>query len=274
MTARQNRDRVTRGGARLDIRIAQNGGATVVTPVGLLDVTTAPRLRDALLSCVADQPTAVIVDLCGLELWRTYTLSVFTVVARRAAEWSGTPLILAAGPGTEARLSLHARAIARFLQVVPDVDSALAAVRQPPGRRLIRLRLPPDPYSARITRRTVAATCELWGCAHIIHDTVAVASELVANAVVHAATEAVLRLELRRDLLTVAVTDGTADRPVLGDPVGPDLRTGGLGLVIVDAICRRWGSTPTTTGGKVVWAVLRTDPGRPERRQAPAGRQP
>ena len=247
--------------ADLKTRVEQHGNALVVTPAGLLDVSTAPQLRDTLLKCIADQPSAVIVDLADLELWRTYTLSVFTVVARRTAEWSGIPLILVASPKVEERIGVHARAIARFLQVVPNVEAALAAVRQPPIRRLVRLRLPPDPYSALTTRRTVAATCELWGCAHLIHDAVAVASELVANAVVHAGTDAVLRLELRRGLLTVAVSDENAGQPILGSPVGDDLRAEGLGLVIVNAICRTWGSTSTTTGGKIVWAVLRTNQG-------------
>lgn len=246
--------------AMLDVDLSVNGNATVVAPRGLLDVSTAPHLRDVLLKCIADQPAAVIVDLAGLELWRTYTLSVFTVVARRTAEWSGIPLILVAGEDVEARIGLHARAIARFLQVVPNIDAALAAIRQPPVRRVVRLRLPPDPYSARTTRRTVAASCELWGCPQVIHDAVAVASELVANAVVHAGTDAQLRLELRRGLLTIAVTDQVPDPPVLGVPVGDDLRTSGLGLVIVDAISRTWGSAPTSSGGKIVWAVLRTDP--------------
>lgn len=248
---------------RLDITISSSGDASVVTPAGLLDVATAPQLRDALLKCIADQPSAVIVDLARLDLWRTYTLSVFTVVARRTAEWSGLPLILVVGTGVDARLRLHARAISRFLHVVPDVKSALAAIRQPPVRRLIRLRLPPDPFSARTTRRTVTATCELWGYGHLSHDATAVASELVTNAVRHAGTDAELRLELRRGLLTVAVTDSDPSRPVLGTPVGDDLRTDGLGMVIVDAIACTWGSTPTTNGGKIVWAVLRTDPQRP-----------
>jgi anti-anti-sigma factor len=246
----------------LDITISSSGDATVVRPAGLLDVATASQLRDALLKCIADQPSAVIVDLARLQLWRTYTLSVFTVVARRTAEWSGTPLILVAGKDVDARISLHARAISRFLHVVPNLESGLAAIRQPPVRRLIRLRLPPDPFSARTARRTVTATCELWGCPHLSHDATAVASELVTNAILHAGTDAELRLELRRGLLTVAVTDGNPDRPVLGTPVGDDLRSHGLGMVIVDAIARTWGSTPTTNGGKVVWAVLRTEPQR------------
>jgi anti-anti-sigma regulatory factor/anti-sigma regulatory factor (Ser/Thr protein kinase) len=257
--------------ATLDIGVAPNGTAIVVTPAGVLDVSTAPKLRDALLKGVADQPSAVIVDLSRLELRQTYTLSVFTVAARRSAEWSGVPLILVAGPDVEARTGLHARAIARFLHVVPSIEAALAAAVQPPLRRLIRLRLPPDPYSARTTRRTVAATCELWGVPQVIQDAVSVASELVANAVVHARTDAVLRLELRRGLLTVAVTDEDPRLPVLGSRVGDELRAGGLGLVIVDALATTWGSTPTSAGGKLVWAVLRTDPGRTVRHSpAPA----
>jgi excinuclease ABC subunit A len=89
----------------LEATVTRRGDAIVVRPAGLLDVSTAPYMRDVLLKAIADAPSVVIVDLDRLELRKTYTLSIFTVVARRTAEWSGVPLVLVAGPDLGNRLA-------------------------------------------------------------------------------------------------------------------------------------------------------------------------
>ena len=142
----------------LDVAVTTKAGVTVVTPAGMLDVATAPHLRDVLLKCIADQPDAVVVDLDLLELRKAYTLSVFTVVARRTADWSGVPLILVSGPHGSSRLQLHSKAISRFLPVYDDLQRALEAARNPPPRRVTRLRLPPQPQSAATARQLTITT--------------------------------------------------------------------------------------------------------------------
>jgi anti-anti-sigma factor len=244
----------------LDVEVTRRGDAMVVRPIGFLDVATAPHLRDVLLKAIADQPSVVIVDLDRLELRKTYTLSVFAVVARRTGEWSGVPMVLVAGPDLGQRIRVHARAIARFLPVCPTIDAAVAAARQPPQRRITRLRLGVHPYVAATARRLVAATCEVWDCTDITEDAVAITSELVSNAVVYAGTESELRLELRRDVLTVALVDGSPRPPVLQRANGDDERQNGFGLRIVDSLASAWGWVPHSNGGKVVWTVLRTGP--------------
>ena len=243
---------------QLDVTVTHLGEAIVVRPAGMLDVATAPHLRDVLLKAIADQPSVVIVDLGRLELRKTYTLSVFTVVARRTADWSGVPLVLVAGPGMSDRIRVHAKAIARFLMVCPTVDDALVAARQPQQRRITRLRLGVHPYVVATARRLVAATCEFWDVAELTEDAVAVTSELVANAVVYAGTESELRLELRRDILTVSLVDGNPRPPVLHPATDEDDMRGGFGLRIVDSLASAWGWVPHSGGGKVVWAVVRT----------------
>ena len=52
----------------LVIEVQTIGDALVVSPTGLLEVATAPQLRDQLLKCMADQPRAVIVKLQNLVL--------------------------------------------------------------------------------------------------------------------------------------------------------------------------------------------------------------
>jgi hypothetical protein len=82
-----------------------------------------------------------------------------------------------------------------------------------------------------------------------------------------AAEEAPAAVEVQRDamrrtqrLLTVSVSDDSPAWPVLryayDRSVGHGPGLGGQGLRLVEALTRRWGWTPTTGGGRVVWAVL------------------
>ncbi|MEV6283259.1 hypothetical protein [Kribbella sp. NPDC051770] len=226
---------MSRGSALL-IGSRSVGDTVVVRPAGVLEVATAPQLRTYLLKTVADQPDGVIVLLQDLVLAHTYTLSVFASVARHTAGWSGVPLVLVIGEQRSSEVRMQARAVARFVPVFPDLNAALASVGNPPARQLSRLRLANDPHSGGVARRFVASTCELWHCEEVAEDAVAIVSELVGNMVRHAHSDGDLRLELRRELLTVA------------------------------ALATAWGTNPTTTGGKVVWATLRLR--RPDARAA------
>lgn len=231
------------------------GQAVVVTPSGVLQVATAPQLRTVLIKHMADQPAAVIVMLKNIVLARAYTLSVFTSVARQTADWTGVPLILVTGENHDRELQRHSELVARFIPVFGDLASALASMHDPPARQLNRLRLSHDPHSAGLARRFVEATCELWHCEEVADDAVAIVSELVSNAVRHTDCDAELRIELRRQLLTVAVSDASSIHPVRRPP--GFARESGMGLGIVTALATAWGSNPNSTGGKIVWATIR-----------------
>jgi hypothetical protein len=212
-------------------------------------------LQGFLVRRLADQPTAVIVLLDDLTLAKDFSLGVFTSLARQTAEWSGVPLILVTGKTRDRELRRHAELVARFIPVYADLAAALASLANLPARQQTQLRLRPQPTSATVARRYVAATCELWHCEDVSEDAVAIASELFANVVRHAATDAVLRLELRRERLTVSVSDGDPAMPAKPSPASP--LDSGRGLRIVAGLANSWGATPTSTGGKLVWASLR-----------------
>jgi hypothetical protein len=217
----------------------------VVSPSGILDVATAPQLRTFLTKQLAEQPASVIVLLHDLVLAKTSTLSVFTAVARQTAEWSGIPLILVTSRHRDHQLRLHSAVAARFIPVFDNLASALASMNSPPVRQLTRLRLTPTPASAAVARRYVASTCELWRCEDVAEDAVAIVSELATN---------VVRLELRRQLLTVAISDANPKLP--SRPPHDDWTENGRGLGIVRALSTAWGANPTSSGGKIVWATL------------------
>ncbi|BBH68048.1 hypothetical protein ACTI_47330 [Actinoplanes sp. OR16] len=214
---------------------------------GELSVSTVPRVRAALLKCVVEQPDAVVVDLAGTVLVEPAAAAVFLVAARQAARWPGTPMLFStADPHFSGQL-------AKGLAVHASVDEALAAE---PGRRnpVISDMLLPVTGASQRARELASAACARWGLPHLSGRAALVAGELVTNAVVHAQTMLDLRLTLGRRYLVVAVRDGSAAVPVLPGPGSAD-PAAPRGLLLVDTMARRWGSTPAP-GGKVVWAAL------------------
>lgn len=98
-----------------------------------------------------------------------------------------------------------------------------------------------------------------WGVGRETGDTaILVVSELVTNAVVHAAGHHVIcELRLDRGRLRIAVEDQGYG------PTGPQLHRGGedeggRGLFLVDAVSSCWGAQETSGygPGRVVWAEL------------------
>jgi anti-sigma regulatory factor (Ser/Thr protein kinase) len=77
-------------------------------------------------------------------------------------------------------------------------------------------------------------------------------SELVTNAVIHAATPLTLDVTVGPALLHVLVGDGDQRLPVPSVTRGPQ---GGYGLQIVEELADAWGTTPSAAG-KSVWFEL------------------
>jgi anti-sigma regulatory factor (Ser/Thr protein kinase) len=81
-------------------------------------------------------------------------------------------------------------------------------------------------------------------------------SELVTNAVLHAATPLCLTLHILPDRIRVDVADGDPAFPSVKD-YGPDAATG-RGLTIFNTLASQWG-VQAVDGGKIVWFELPVD---------------
>lgn len=226
-------------------------GCTLVRPVGLLNTVTYGHLCDALLKCATEMPSAVIVDVDTLAVPSPVSLTVFSAAWLRVSQWPGVPILLVATK-PHSRELLAESWVDRFMPVHPDLPSAKASLAYAPPRRRVTLRLDWDGGSPRRASRFVAQTCASWGIDHETGaDAAAVATELVENTVVHTHSPPLLRMELSRQILTVAVSDADPAPAVLGEHWQAD------GLNLVEYFARAWGCVPTPDGGKVVWAILR-----------------
>ncbi|MGH3880679.1 MAG: ATP-binding protein [Actinophytocola sp.] len=237
------------GPLRVDSR--ELAGAAVVEPCGVLDVASYAELRDALLKTSVDEPRAMIVDVDELAMPDRTALVLFPAVAAQVSQWPGLPLLLAATKPTQHE-QLATYRLSKYVPVHRSVPAALAAIDEPPPRRIARRKLPNSLSSSALARRWVLDVCSHWPVAQRGPEAMMVANELVENTLLHTYCAPSLRLELRRGLLTVAVYDDdpAPARPV--EPPSPDHR----GLELVARLTRTWGSSPAPGGGKVVWAVL------------------
>jgi anti-sigma regulatory factor (Ser/Thr protein kinase) len=114
-------------------------------------------------------------------------------------------------------------------------------------------RLQPDSHAARAARRFTRELCVDIGCDDLVGDASLVVTELVTNAVIHAATPSELRLRYADGVLRIEVADGNASRPRPRTPMAGDET--GRGLLLIEALSRTWGCD-ADDAGKVVWAEL------------------
>jgi DNA-binding NarL/FixJ family response regulator len=116
------------------------------------------------------------------------------------------------------------------------------------------VRLPADLSSAREARDFTRSVLDQWHAPDVLDDALLVVSEMVTNAVTHAASSCELRISVSPEAVRVEVVDRGAGTP---DPMPPSAtRIGGRGLHLIDALTAAWGVEPEDGGGKTVWAEL------------------
>jgi hypothetical protein len=127
-------------------------------------------------------------------------------------------------------------------------------VRATPAERVAERELTARTVLAAGTRRWLAETAACFGLGEAAsNDLALVASELLANAVLHASGPYRVSLELRGGSVRISVTDGSRTLPVLRQC---DLYAAtGRGLRVVLALATNWGAE-LTSDGKRVWADL------------------
>lgn len=243
----------------IELRLRNRTSSALVTVTGELGVAEYPLLRDALLKVGADSPPGVVADIDGLVL-AGHSPSLFPLVAERLDEWPGIPMAVVTRRATHLEV-FERYGLDRFVPVHPDVETAERAlphrIRRRAGRTLAR----GEPGIAQ-ARKFVSDRTKEWGVPALEYDGTLIAAELTDNASRHTTSEPRLRLDLRQDLLTIAVSDDDPRPAVLIER--PDILEPGLGLRIVAQTARAWGSSGRWTGGKVVWAVLALpEPRRP-----------
>jgi anti-sigma regulatory factor (Ser/Thr protein kinase) len=123
------------------------------------------------------------------------------------------------------------------------------------------LALDPAPPSCALARRWLADRLE--GYPQDIVDTVVLlASELVANGILHASTAMEMSLEHDAAQIRVEVADGSEAMPVRRGY--GEMASTGRGLTLVEGLATNWGVQPATPGKVVFFEVRVADPSPPD----------
>ena len=111
----------------------------------------------------------------------------------------------------------------------------------------------PDIHSPQAARAFLDEQLDRWGMTRVAEVTEVLVSELVTNAVVHARTDATVRVSTRADRVRVEVTDRSSEPAEMQEFSAQAMS--GRGLRIVDALADAWG-VDHRADGKTVWFEL------------------
>lgn len=136
----------------------------------------------------------------------------------------------------------------------------VSAMSRPTGYPGYSETLPCLEESAEAARKLVRTALAVWHLDALADVGTLLVTELVANAVKHTSTRHIRVVVTRpSDLwVRIGVTDKSRDMPELKPQNGDLLDTSGRGLLLIDALTKRWG-TDRYRWGKHVWGELKIE---------------
>lgn len=230
----------------------------VVSLFGTLDETSVVDAVVSLRDCLADQPTALVVDASHLAVSGLAALLPIAALGRDAKNWPGAEISVCSDSASVRSLVIAAAPDGE-LRTCTDAEETVVRWLELPVPPRVEANLMPGPDMPAATRQLVALACTQWGVPRIRRLAELVSSEMASNAVVHARTPVLVTVRLLAEsCLQISVRD--KDPRLVHHPPpgahGAHHGEHGRGLLILDAMTDAWGSVPTGNG-KVVWAHLR-----------------
>jgi anti-anti-sigma factor len=238
----------------LAVAMRTEDSVALLTVDGVLDSGSSAALRDSIMKATVQEPSAVIVNVSGLQVPAKSAWSAFLGVRWQSETQLDVPIVLVCA-NRATREAITRSGVTRFMPVYATEKGAVKAVGKLAGRTVRRAdaKLAPNLTSLRESRRLVREWLTSWSLPGLIPVALVVVNVFVENVLEHTGSDPVMRIETDGATATIAVSDGSnAPALRLSSPKkGIDVS----GLAIVDALSREWGSTPTSTG-KTVWAVI------------------
>lgn len=227
----------------------------VVALTGPLSELTARPLAERLTELL-QRHGGVVVDVSGMQLTHSGAVQAFAEASALAGEWPDVRLAVAAPDATTAALLVSSR-VAQRVPVHPDTATAVAHLDERP--ELVRgwWQFTVDARAPGTARNHVRRVCHRWAVDEEAREAAEiVVTELVTNAVEHAASASVVEVERREYSLRLTVRDfDLAPLPEahLPSPTSPR----GRGLAMVAAVSSAWG-VESHRDGKTVWSEMMT----------------
>jgi anti-anti-sigma regulatory factor len=194
---------------QISVESIPDHGALLVHPVGSLTLHNRHRLRSAVLKCLADCPTAVVVDLSDCEFADRLAAAVFVAIRREAAAGPAINVLLCGASGTMAErieaLDPGQSADQTRPEAIGAIDRGLAVATWR------RARFPVAPESTSLAGCLVADACTDWNLPDLLHPARAVMFDLVHDAYVCSPTELRVIVSRRPAGLVLSVRSHTPD---------------------------------------------------------------
>lgn len=219
-------------------------GVVVLSVSGSLGIPEADGLLTAAERALDAQPQGLVVDLGSAEELSDDVRTRLRSLAELPAGFPRAPFVLCPG---------SALPDAPSAMTAADRGDAIARVRDRIRRRRTRVVVPHDETGPAQARAAVCSDAAALGLAELSDDVALVVSEMVTNAVRHAAPPVRLEVEVTDTEVVVAVCDGTPGLPVVRPP--SDDAEGGRGMLLVDLLTADHG-VRSQPPGKTVWARL------------------
>jgi CheY-like chemotaxis protein len=220
---------------------------------GIEVVAEAADGEQAVALAALHQPDLVVLDLAMPVLDGASALPRLRevapgsrVVVLTAVPRASEPDALALGAAAYVEKTVDTdRLVPEVLAGAGLLDAALGALTP-----RVDAEFPARPQSVAGARAFVRAALERWREDDLVDTVVLLLSELVTNAVVHAAAAPTVAVHLLPDRVHVEVADD--DTTELEAREAPLSAESGRGLALVEALAHTWGQV-TLPGGKVVW---------------------
>lgn len=236
----------------LQIERLSLGDTALIRVGGGLRNETASELRMVITKALLDTG-CVLVDLDHAWIEHCSRGLLFVTALDQAGGWPGAKLVLYGGAPELVR-ALNSMGVTKTVPHMASFSEALANLTTRPPRVRRRAKLPPQMDSIRRARAVLRDACSDWALpAWSVENAGLVLTELVANAVDHAATVCDVVVEFDGTHLWLSVSDHSRGVPQvrLGD-----LRAQrGRGLQLVAALSDQWG-VEHLRHTKTIWAVV------------------
>lgn len=219
-------------------------GVVVLSVSGGVGLREAEGLLTATERVLDERPRGVVLDLVDAGDVSEAARSRLAALADLPAGWPRAPFVLC--PGT-------ALPDAPPPMTAPDRGAALARVEDRAQRRRTRVAVPYDETGPAQARAAVSSDAAALGLEDLSDDVALVVSEMVTNAIRHAAPPVRLEVEVTETEVVVAVCDGTPTAPVAR--MADDDAEGGRGMLLVQFLSSEHG-VRSQPPGKTVWARL------------------
>lgn len=228
------------------LRQESKDGLSVLSVTGSVREQDTRSLLGAVAFALQEQPRGVVVDLVAATVMAPGAVLALDRIARLGASWPSSTVVFAAtSPAVVSALPAGL--------VHPDAGAAARHLAHEAGVGHEQVQLGHTLEGPAQARAAVLAWSERLGFDDVRDDVTLVVSEMVTNAVRHAAPPVALELRAEAGRVLICVHDGTPEPPERRP--APSDAEGGRGLLLVDLICEAHG-VRSHPPGKTVWAAV------------------